>query len=1039
MYRITFYLILIFLLWHPYLAQKKMLLTAFVPKAVSLFNNTIPDVNGKKARGSFFASMSRNSFGSFSRYNYSQKYFGIRCMLGLIANKIFDNPFLSYEPWTDFNRNPYYVGYYALGMHVYGIVQWLIQLCKDKKYETIHFVARDGYAAKLVYEIVRSYEPDLPKINYFYMSRKSLLPLTVKEAADLYNISEFLPYKGKTPLDIIELIKPILNWDEEKKYIYANRGIILNKIIETDEEYKQFISSVIELSYSQENNNSYRAKMKCYFSSILGKNDVMFDIGYSGRAQAILSSLLGYGINAAYIHYLGDQVLCYAKRFNFQADSYYEHVPVIIGKIREVIQSDIIGSCIGYTIDQDPIQPILEESNYSYQGRFVIQRIHQGMQDFVKDFMQVFSEYQQLMTWQKSDLGFAHEYYLHYPKGQDMNMFSVIQFEDDVLHNKQYRKQYLSDLWWNDLKWNNLLIKNRQTNCFIQLTAFPRWKRICYYALFERKTLKDKVIARCDNHPYLYKILHISYVSLRKTYYSVKKIKNKTKSIDNMANLSISNKHNCIKDKQNMDGKNKVFYYACSEYGILCCLMHRLKYYTEKECVLMISGWRKNRYESLRASGLFKEVQIFDDLSLRKIAHRIDNEIKRDEQKQINRFFEEYINEFESRLPYKLDSFEKIIIHNNTMPIGIYLEKNNIHYEALEDAAGIYSNPYLLLNSIKTTFPLIEQMLLKEYSIPEVSLCCDKWYINYLAQSQNFNKEKTEHFSVIKILEEMDDLTKSKVLSIFSIIPTSIKSNEETALILTYPLSTRLGITEEDQKTIYALLADIFADNKKKYLKPHPDDHTNYDDFGDINLIPSGVLSELLVYETGEHFNLALSTISTALNNLQDIERKVYFGDELIREYPNIIKYYIISHYISQYCSPTAKIIGSNISIEILHSISLYSDARYLQDPQVYTVDESFKISCDKIFVIGPATERKQIDTIKNSLLNNDCIISFNEFPGADILHIEKKKLCGGYLINLNNEKLFVYSKIGINKKFDFQKIMKTLNIKLTCTWTYEK
>ena len=154
-------------------------------------------------------------------------------------------------------------------MHVYGIVQWLIQLCKDKKYETIHFVARDGYAAKLVYEIVRSYEPDLPKINYFYMSRKSLLPLTVKEAADLYNISEFLPYKGKTPLDIIELIKPILNWDEEKKYIYANRGIILNKIIETDEEYKQFISSVIELSYSQENNNSYRAKMKCYFSSIL--------------------------------------------------------------------------------------------------------------------------------------------------------------------------------------------------------------------------------------------------------------------------------------------------------------------------------------------------------------------------------------------------------------------------------------------------------------------------------------------------------------------------------------------------------------------------------------------------------------------------------------------------------------------------------------------------------------------------------------------------------------------------------------------------
>ena len=115
------------------------------------------------------------------------KYFGYRCMLAIVANKVFDNPYLSYEPYTDFNRSPYYLGYYALGTYIYGVVQWLLNAPENKGYDKIHFVARDGYIAKLVYDELSKNIPNAPKSNYFYMSRKSFIPLLVATKQDLYN------------------------------------------------------------------------------------------------------------------------------------------------------------------------------------------------------------------------------------------------------------------------------------------------------------------------------------------------------------------------------------------------------------------------------------------------------------------------------------------------------------------------------------------------------------------------------------------------------------------------------------------------------------------------------------------------------------------------------------------------------------------------------------------------------------------------------------------------------------------------------------
>ena len=1010
-------------------ARKLGINTCFVPKASDLLNNKIPDMKRKKCRAGFDAALYRLPTGNILKYSYAKEYLGIRCMLGTVANKIFDHPFLSYEPGTDFNRNPYYLGYFALGMHVFGIVQWLIQLCEKKGYQTIHFVARDGYTAMKVYEVVSKYYPNAPKINYFYMSRKSLLPLTISRAEDLFALPKFSPFKGKTPMDLIELIRPILDWKDGIEEEYWKRQILLDKPIEDEKEFRKFIKAVIDLSYSQQRNDAYRQQMRDYFSSQIGKNDVMFDIGYSGRAQAILSSLLGYGVNAAYIHYLDDQVYKYSQRFHFNVDCYYPHVPTVIGKLREILQSDTIGSCIGYQTENGVVTPILEKSLHTFHARFVIERAHQGAVDFAKELMENFSEFLPQLHYRDYELSFAHEYFLHYPTKGDMQMFSVVWFEDDVLHNKSFTAR-LTDLWLNDLRWYRLRGGTAPSVDGIDIAFAPGWKRTVYNAMFDRKSLKDDVKARLVNHRIIHDILKFGYCTMRSSYKSLRQLRNHklmdTKKPDIKAKTS---QHLHISSK--IDGKGKILYSATSEYGILCCLVHKLTYFQEQDAVLLVSEWRKQRVPVLENSNIFSEVYVFCDKYLRQISSDMDAALENAGEGAYAHYAKKFLLSYDEKFPFNITSFSKIIVHNTAMPLGSYLESRNIHYEAFEDAGGIFSVPLLLKENIEKTYPKVEQWLIEHYKVLNEAPNCNKWYINYSAQKSKFKYEKTEDFNPIVLLDKMSVVNRNKILRIFGIITQEVSGKDQRAnLILTYPLSVRLGIQQDEQRLIYATLADLFLkDEQPIYLKPHPDDHVNYELLTNMNIVPPLVLSELLKYEVGVPFYCAISAVSTALNSLNDIERKLYFDKELIEHRHELLQYYVASQYIKEKCSKDVIILGKGCYHQLL---------QYLLEDRTYRSLENNwdnkNIDLPRVFILGDENE-ENIDQLKSLLSTKDIVISLFKWEGADVLEISKQKAEGAYMGELQQEYLYISraEKNSIkNDSFSLEMYLRTLNIKLS-------
>ncbi len=98
--------------------------------------------------------------------------------LGMIANKIFDNPFIQFDQKSSINNSSALLGYYIFGPLVLSLTHWLIQNLNNENYNKILFSSRDSRVIFDVYNEINKnlYDYKLPKSEYFYISRTATLP-----------------------------------------------------------------------------------------------------------------------------------------------------------------------------------------------------------------------------------------------------------------------------------------------------------------------------------------------------------------------------------------------------------------------------------------------------------------------------------------------------------------------------------------------------------------------------------------------------------------------------------------------------------------------------------------------------------------------------------------------------------------------------------------------------------------------------------------------------------------------------------------------
>lgn len=402
--------------------------TFFLPKARESFENCI---NGIKTNNSAwtekFASMPICSADS------ARKSLGYRTMLNLVANKFFDNPFASFNENSDFNSDPKFLGYYALGMHCIGLSAWIEDISDMCGYKNVYFLARDGYLPMKIFDIYNKWTGAGRNIHYIHASRTLTLPLFIKQKTDLYDLPVAVSHHN--PLSICKMISFCLNsqGDELTEKLSVS-GFNPDKSFSDEKTFRKFIYFIISELYDENKLRAEQEKLKQYYSCI-EDNSVLFDMGYSGRIQNAICEAIGKPIDAFYVHTDNNKSFTFSKKNGFKIHSLYMSVPESSDIIREYLLSDINPACCGIRLEDDRVIPVFETEEKEYPEKFIVRTMHNAAIEFINDFTRIFDGFAADINIVPQEVSYPFEYFLRFAKSEDRKFFSLCTFEDKCYGN----------------------------------------------------------------------------------------------------------------------------------------------------------------------------------------------------------------------------------------------------------------------------------------------------------------------------------------------------------------------------------------------------------------------------------------------------------------------------------------------------------------------------------------------------------------------------------------------------------------------------
>ena len=452
------------------------------------FGNTPTKVNNCGYLNRFFASFNidHSSYENIS---------GVRYSMALAANYYFDNPFVSFNPNSDFNGDPYFIGYYALGMQSIAICKWLLDDINKKKIDSICFMARDGY---LPYETLKVFAENTSllkntKLNYTYVSRKSLMPLLFNDKSGISLIDTYLEYSYLTPELLMKQFDKVISITEESKKIISKK-FKLNEVFETVDDFNECLALIYDYCFDEKKYKEYYSLCKEYFDSEFVGNTSTFDVGYSGKPEAIISSVINKEFTTYFIHTNNEDGYKNSVIGKFRLKTFFDFKPTISGALRELFISYIGPSCVGYKRDNGKVVPVYgKEKFYNSYNINMINKIQRGAMEFVDSFTKFFGEYIEEINFNKYYLSLPLEYYYHYAKPVDLlpikdllfetNTNVYIELNEFVLNIK---RAYTSDYT------RGIIPKYDKEDEIDFMLPRNRINRVIVYTIKDRKTLKHK-------------------------------------------------------------------------------------------------------------------------------------------------------------------------------------------------------------------------------------------------------------------------------------------------------------------------------------------------------------------------------------------------------------------------------------------------------------------------------------------------------------------------------------------------------------------
>lgn len=392
------------------MARKSGVNTFLFPKAIDVFMGWYDDAN------------------TFKHYQHITEFIrlhlGTRCMLATVAIKLFDNPFTVTVQDSNIGRNPYWLGYYQLGIFMLGLANWLHEESKNKS--QINFIARDGYLAKQVYDILgNNIYTDAPKSNYLELSRSVLYRSVALDTHSFLRVCS-------RHFDNIRLPNEALS------QMFGESGKVLEqaKISNYDDNYK-----LAERLFKIENNtptlfdsNKQLAKnIKVYLDNqVIGDDACFFDVGYARRSHMILFNLCSNIKQGFFIQEDNHQVNRYYNHFSiksFLPSVTYNWMALKSSELEYLISDYRVGTVVDFKEDNGKIYPVYKNIDASVLVE--VELAHLGALDFANDFVKYFGGCWSAINFNYVNCGYFLQQFINTTTYFDSLYFKNNKFDDE--------------------------------------------------------------------------------------------------------------------------------------------------------------------------------------------------------------------------------------------------------------------------------------------------------------------------------------------------------------------------------------------------------------------------------------------------------------------------------------------------------------------------------------------------------------------------------------------------------------------------------
>ena len=399
-----------------------------------LYNRPAELMKGRGCpRSGFYLRRAYEGISSPLSGNRAMENLGVRCMLAVAANRLFDDPFrgLSSEKGRGITA---WDGTVALGMYCMAHALWIDEVAREEKAERVLFFSRDEYLIRHGYELLQDHREKGRASAYFRISRKARLALLLTGRDLMYSVGTFLYPQGQSPASLTRLFSSVL--DEEKvEKLRRESGEGWTREFSGRTEMVLFLEKFRDSCVRAEKLQAYRDGFLKYAAPLMASSVVTCDVGFSLGTEAILRHFFpGTRMTSCMTHILqGNLPLLRGEAGGIGIRTLYPVVPFVSFAAREIFQSEDGPTCEGYGGDG---RALLEDG---HRPQEVIRAMHEGALAFMEDFTALFGEDVQGLPMDHLAACLPFEAFLHSPDRSEKRMFRTLRFDDPFGGNTRGR------------------------------------------------------------------------------------------------------------------------------------------------------------------------------------------------------------------------------------------------------------------------------------------------------------------------------------------------------------------------------------------------------------------------------------------------------------------------------------------------------------------------------------------------------------------------------------------------------------------------